>query len=202
MKILFAIDTYFTTNNGTSISAQRFAEELRKRGHEVRIMTASEPREGVYGLPELNFFIFNGMIHKQGFQYAKCDKKVRREAVEWADVVHCFFPFFLETTTKKIADLLGKPATAAFHVQPQNIGQIDRPVRSALIRADDHHMLRVKDQVPYRLADPLDELISRLHGLKAVKRDGTLHPRIMRIKGDDAVHSHCHELLQRQRTVK
>lgn len=121
MKILFVIDVYFSTNNGTSISAQRFAEELRKRGHEVRIMTASEPREGVYGLPELNFFIFNGMIHKQGFKYAKCDKKVIREAVEWADVVHCFFPFFLETRAKKIADLLGKPATAAFHVQPQNI---------------------------------------------------------------------------------
>lgn len=32
MKILFVIDTYYTNNNGTSISAQRFASELRKRG--------------------------------------------------------------------------------------------------------------------------------------------------------------------------
>ena len=35
MKILFVIDTYYTNNNGTSISAQRFASELRKRGHFV-----------------------------------------------------------------------------------------------------------------------------------------------------------------------
>ena len=35
MKILFVIDSFYTTNNGTSISAQRFAGELRKRGHEV-----------------------------------------------------------------------------------------------------------------------------------------------------------------------
>ena len=38
MKILFVIDAYFTHNNGTSISAQRFADELRKRGHEVKIL--------------------------------------------------------------------------------------------------------------------------------------------------------------------
>ena len=35
MRILFVIDTYDTNNNGTSISAQRFAEELRRCGHEV-----------------------------------------------------------------------------------------------------------------------------------------------------------------------
>ena len=36
MRILFVIDTYDTNNNGTSISAQRFAAELRRRGHDVR----------------------------------------------------------------------------------------------------------------------------------------------------------------------
>lgn len=40
MKILFVIDTYDTNNNGTSISAQRFAAELRRRGHEVKILTS------------------------------------------------------------------------------------------------------------------------------------------------------------------
>ena len=44
MKILFVIDTYDTNNNGTSISAQRFAGELRRRGHEVRILCA-DPQE-------------------------------------------------------------------------------------------------------------------------------------------------------------
>ena len=38
MKILFVIDSFYTTNNGTSISAQRFAGELRKRGHEVKVL--------------------------------------------------------------------------------------------------------------------------------------------------------------------
>lgn len=55
MKILFVIDAYFTNNNGTSISAQRFADELRKRDHEVRILTSSdESHENVYSMPKLD----------------------------------------------------------------------------------------------------------------------------------------------------
>ena len=59
MKILFAIDAYFTNNHGTSISAQRFADELRKRGHEVRILTAcDEPRENIFSMPALKIPFF------------------------------------------------------------------------------------------------------------------------------------------------
>ncbi|MBQ8939310.1 MAG: hypothetical protein IJ047_03720 [Paludibacteraceae bacterium] len=45
MKILFVIDSFYTTNNGTSISAQRFAGELRKRGHEVRVLCWDTPSD-------------------------------------------------------------------------------------------------------------------------------------------------------------
>ena len=122
MKILFAIDAYFTNNNGTSISAQRFADELRKRGHEVRILTAcDEQRENIFSMPALKIPFFQGLIEKHGFQFAKCRKKVIREAVQWADIVHCFMPFMLEAKTKKMAETLGKPSTSAFHVQPENI---------------------------------------------------------------------------------
>ncbi len=122
MKILFVIDAYFTHNNGTSISAQRFADELRKRGHEVRVLTAcDEQKENIYSLPELTIPFFQGLIRKHGFQFAKWKRKTIREAVEWADIIHCFLPFVMEAKAKKVADQLGKPATAAFHVQPQNI---------------------------------------------------------------------------------
>ena len=122
MKILFAIDAYFTNNNGTSISAQRFADELRKRGHEVRILTScDEVRENIYSMPKLRIPFFQGLIEKHGFQFAKCRKRIIREAVQWADIVHCFMPFKLEAKTKKMADKLGKPSTSAFHVQPENI---------------------------------------------------------------------------------
>ncbi len=122
MKILFAIDAYFTNNNGTSISAQRFAEELRKRGHEVRILTTcKEEQENIYALPELKIPFFQGLISKHGFQFAKWKRKTIAEAVQWADILHCYMPFMMEAKAKKIADEMGKPSTAAFHIQPQNI---------------------------------------------------------------------------------
>ena len=121
MKILFVIDTYQTNNNGTSISAQRFAAELRKRGHEVRILTTGEPSENIYALDVFRIPVFQGLIEKHGFQFASREADVVAEAVQWADVVHCFMPFALESYAKRMADRLGKPATAAFHIQPENI---------------------------------------------------------------------------------
>ena len=121
MKILFVIDTYQTNNNGTSISAQRFAAELRNRGHEVRILTTGDPSENIYALNGVKIPVFQGLIEKHGFKFAACEATIVEKAVQWADVVHCFMPFALESYAKKVADRLGKPATAAFHIQPENL---------------------------------------------------------------------------------
>ncbi len=122
MKILFVIDTYQTNNNGTSISAQRYAAQLRERGHEVRILCADEhPAADKYILEEKHYRVFEPLIHKHGFRFAQPDEHVIRKAVKWADIVHCFMPFGLTAAAKKMADELGKPSTAAFHIQPENM---------------------------------------------------------------------------------
>lgn len=121
MKILLVIDTYDTTNNGTSISAQRFATVLRQHGNEVKILTTGDPAPDKFVLKEFKVPIFNDLIHSHGFQFAKVDLDIIREAVSWADVVHCMMPFVLETATKVIADRMHKPSTAAFHIQPENM---------------------------------------------------------------------------------
>ena len=96
MRILFVIDTYDTNNNGTSISAQRFAEELRRRGHEVKILTSGEPGEDRFALPTYKMPIFQPLMDKHNFNFAYSEKKTIREAVEWADIIHCFLPFAIE----------------------------------------------------------------------------------------------------------
>lgn len=136
MKILFVIDTYETNNNGTSISAQRFAGELRRRGHEVRILCAdpeerdtdnnSLPVEKTYKYIVKEFYtpIFNPLIKKHGFTFAtifKGARQVIQEAIQWADVVHSFMPFGLEMYASKYAQTIGKPSTGAFHIQPENL---------------------------------------------------------------------------------
>lgn len=121
MKILLVIDAYDTNNNGTSISAQRFAAVLREHGNEVRILTTGEPAPDKFVLKEFKVPLFNDLIHSHGFQFAQVDLDIIREAVEWADIVHCMMPFALETATKLIADQMHKPSTAAFHIQPENL---------------------------------------------------------------------------------
>ena len=61
MKILIAIDTYQTNNNGTSISAQRYADMLRQHGHEVRILSVDSSD---YRLSERHIYPFDRLIHK------------------------------------------------------------------------------------------------------------------------------------------
>jgi len=125
MNILFVIDDFFTTNNGTSISAQRFADELRRRGHEVRILTyvavERETDETIYRVPEWHIPFFNNLIHSYDICLARPDHKTISAALRWADVVHCMMPFRLGARTKQIADAMGVPSTAAFHIQPENI---------------------------------------------------------------------------------
>lgn len=121
MKILLVIDTYDTNNNGTSISAQRFAAVLREHGNEVKILTTGDPAPDKFVLKEFKVPLFNDLIHSHGFQFAAVDLVIIKEAVAWADVVHCMMPFVLETATKIIADQMHKPSTAAFHIQPENM---------------------------------------------------------------------------------
>lgn len=136
MKILFVIDTYDTNNNGTSISAQRFAEELRRRGHEVRILCADPEEKDAdnkplpveitqkYIVKEFYVPLFNPLIKKHGFTFGTFFGKSHpmiQEAVNWADIIHSFMPFGLEMYASTYAEKIGKPNTGAFHIQPENL---------------------------------------------------------------------------------
>lgn len=122
MKILFAIDAFQSHKNGTSISAQRYAETLRKMGHEVRVITNAEPPypDYIYALKELKT-PFKPILDANGFQYSVPNKAIINQALDWCDVVHVYTPFFLGCKIKKMAKSRGKALTAAFHIQAENI---------------------------------------------------------------------------------
>lgn len=129
MKILFVIDTLYTSNNGTSISAQRYAAELRKRGHEVRALCGDTPKsendkqitDGDFCTGIFHFPIFQFLCEKNDFFYGNANKTIIREACDWADIIHVYTPFFLSNAAISCCKKIGKPVTAAFHVQPENI---------------------------------------------------------------------------------
>lgn len=129
MKILFVIDSLYTSNNGTSISAQRYAGELRRRGHIVKVLCGDQPKtaqdklltDGDFCTGIFHFPVFQFLCEKHDWYYANANKDIIRCACEWADVVHIYTPFFLANATLKCCSELNKPVTAAFHVQPENI---------------------------------------------------------------------------------
>lgn len=122
MKILIVIDQFDGANNGTTISARRFVENLRKLGNEVRVISTGKKSEDKYTVKKLRLFpVVNKIVSSQGMTFARADKEKLEEAIRWADIVHFYMPFFLSIKGMKIAKELGKPMTAAFHVQPENI---------------------------------------------------------------------------------
>ncbi len=121
MKILLVIDQFDADNNGTTISAKRFASVLREHGNEVRILATGREAPDKYVLPELHIPVFEKLIHSQGFAFAAPVRSIIEEAVAWADIVHFMMPFLLSVEARKIAAGMGKPCTAAFHIQPENL---------------------------------------------------------------------------------
>jgi len=122
MKILVVIDQYDGENNGTTISARRFVENLRKDGNEVRVISTGKEEKDKYAVKEFKLPpIANKIVKSQGMEFAKPDEEKLRKAIEWAEVVHFYMPFLLSRKGLKICEELNKPRTTAFHVQPENI---------------------------------------------------------------------------------
>ena len=121
MKILLVNDQFFAANNGMTISSRRFAHALEELGHEVRVVSTGEEGDTPYRMEPFHLPVFDGIITSQGMTFARPDDAILRDAVSWADVVHLQTPFPLERHALNIAREMGKPFTAAFHVQPENV---------------------------------------------------------------------------------
>ncbi|WP_432836746.1 glycosyltransferase [Dactylosporangium sp. CA-092794] len=130
MIITLVIDTFEVNNNGTTISAMRFATGLIARGHTVRVVAcgeaddAAEPaRDGpeMFWVPELVVPIASRLAHRQSTVFAKPVREVLLAAIEGADVVHIYQPWPLGRAAERVARRLGVPVIAAFHIQPENI---------------------------------------------------------------------------------
>lgn len=123
MVITLVMDQYGDTSNGTTVTAMRLAEYMRRKGHTVRIVTSVEnvKEDNVFVVPEWGIKPVKKIVHSQGMKLAKADKEVLTKAIVGADIVHFFLPFGLEKAGKEIADAYHIASSAAFHVQPENI---------------------------------------------------------------------------------
>ncbi|MBQ0096534.1 MAG: glycosyltransferase [Bacteroidales bacterium] len=125
MKVLFVCNNVYTPGNGLSTSARVTTKRLREAGLDVRMLSADNPdptgHQPDYKLKHFHFPIFQPIIDRNSFSFARDDMKVIREAVDWADVIHLEEPFFLESKAGKYARKTGKPCVGTYHLLSENI---------------------------------------------------------------------------------
>lgn len=129
LKLLFVINNLYTRGNGLSASARRTITLLRERGHDVRVLSSGTTEQAQacnftapeFTLPAMRFPLADAIISAQGYAFAKPKRKVIKQAVAWADVVHLEEPFGLQARTAHAAKRAGKPALATYHIHPENI---------------------------------------------------------------------------------
>lgn len=123
MKILLVIDQFDNSNNGTTISARRFAKGLQDAGHEVYVVSTGDKKdEYKFNLKELPLPPgISHIVKSQGMSFAIPNTEILEKAISSVDIVHFYMPFFISKAGLKICEKLNIPHTAAFHVQPENI---------------------------------------------------------------------------------
>lgn len=129
LKLLFVINNLYTRGNGLSASARRTIILLRERGHDVRVLSSGTTEQAQacnftapeFPLPARHFPLADAIISAQGYAFAKPERKVIKQAVDWADVVHLEEPFGLQARTAHVAKRVGTPVLATYHIHPENI---------------------------------------------------------------------------------
>lgn len=121
MIIVLVVDSFADKSNGTSMTAARFASALEKRGHSVRVVAPFVQGSGFYPVKERYIPLVTEIAKAQHMVFGKPDIKVLEQAFLGADIVHLFLPFRLEQVAVQVAQKMGVPYMAAFHLQPEHI---------------------------------------------------------------------------------
>ena len=117
MKILITTDLYSTAANGVVTSVQNLSGELRKRGHDVRILTLSPNHES---------YCDNAVYFIKSFSLEKIYPNVRGtiafrdkyidKLIEWnPDVIHSQCEFFTFQFAERISQRTGAPIVHTYH---------------------------------------------------------------------------------------
>ncbi len=124
MKITMFCEACGEINNGTALATVNLLNHLRKKGHDVTVVTCQKGGEWLENslvMPRKNLgFILNKIVAANGVELTKFDENVGRRAISDADAVYVNFPSFMTIGAAKTAKEMGKPIIAGFHCQAQN----------------------------------------------------------------------------------
>ena len=93
MKIVIVIDLIDNLTNGSVMTAKRFADGLRARGHSVKIVAIGADGKDDVCVKERYVPLLTEVSAKNQVKYGKFDREKIKAAFEGADLVHFIFPF-------------------------------------------------------------------------------------------------------------
>ncbi len=117
MKILITTDLYTVTTNGVVTSVRNLYEELKKDGHDVRILTLSEDRKShkdgeVYYIRSVSL----EKVYPQVRMPTSYRHKLIKELILWKpDVIHSQCEFFTFQFALRISKCTGAPIVHTYH---------------------------------------------------------------------------------------
>ena len=123
MKIAMICDVMGEPNNGTTLAALNLIRYLRGAGHRVTVVAPGGEETDDYKPVRVWHAgpLIDWILRMNGVSLAVPDKPLLESVIREADVVHLLVPLALSRAAVKIARRLGKPITASFHCQAENI---------------------------------------------------------------------------------
>ena len=116
MKILITTDLFTTATNGVVTSVRNLTDELKKKGHDVRILTLSDTvhsrkQDHVYYIRSMPI----GVYPNVRMSFASHHRLIR-ELIEWKpDIIHSQCEFFTFRFACRIARRTGAPIVNTYH---------------------------------------------------------------------------------------
>lgn len=116
MKILITTDLYTTATNGVVTSVKNLSDELKKKGHEVRILTLSESvnshKDGnVYYIRSMPLGVYPNVRMPLSYRH-----RFIKELIEWKpDIIHSQCEFFSFQYAQRISKLTKAPLVHTYH---------------------------------------------------------------------------------------
>lgn len=152
MKILITTDLFVTSTNGVVTSVKNLYEELKNKGHDVRILTLSggmdSYKEGdVYYIRSVSV----GKIYPDVRMPISFRSSLIRELIAWnPDVIHSQCEFFSFQFAKRIARRTGAPLIHTYHtLYEQYVSYVIRSERlgKTMVRQISRKRLKKVDKI-------------------------------------------------------
>lgn len=118
MKILITTDLFTTSTNGVVTSVRNLWDELKSKGHEVRILTLSDHFEKSYKEGDVYYIrsVSLEKIYPNIRMPVSYRSKLIQELIDWKpDVIHSQCEFFSFSFAKRITRLTGAPVVHTYH---------------------------------------------------------------------------------------